>query len=151
MAQFTAFLLEHASIVLGPMADNSRILQRFFRASLSAWPHLSSARPASSLVWRSHSPASPAAAHRNLLCRYTWIATCKRSHRLSHACGTTPSSQRPDWRSFRVPPLGRLVSQTDCRAMNDLFFAETASLHPLFPKVENRLTSNRGHFSVADQ
>src|SRR6056297_1312100 len=32
---------------------------------------------------------------------------------------------------------------------NDLFFAETASLHRLSPSVENRLTSNRGLFRGA--
>ncbi|MCZ4366446.1 hypothetical protein, partial [Sulfitobacter dubius] len=32
---------------------------------------------------------------------------------------------------------------------NNLFFAETASLHLLSPQLENRLTSNRGHFRGA--
>ena len=34
---------------------------------------------------------------------------------------------------------------------NDLFFAETASLHTLPPQLENRLTINTGHFRVAGQ
>ena len=36
-------------------------------------------------------------------------------------------------------------------AANDPFFAETASLHLLSPQLENRLTSNRGHFRGAGQ
>ncbi|MFY9239813.1 MAG: hypothetical protein WAO78_13280, partial [Roseovarius sp.] len=32
---------------------------------------------------------------------------------------------------------------------NDLFFAETASLHLLSPQLENRLTLNAGHFRGA--
>ncbi|WP_238841078.1 hypothetical protein, partial [Roseobacter cerasinus] len=34
---------------------------------------------------------------------------------------------------------------------NDLFFAETASLHRLSPQLENRLTKIRGHFRGAGQ
>ncbi|THD73234.1 hypothetical protein E7681_11055 [Thalassobius vesicularis] len=34
---------------------------------------------------------------------------------------------------------------------NDLFLAETASLHRLSPSSENRLTSNRGLFRGAGQ
>jgi hypothetical protein len=32
---------------------------------------------------------------------------------------------------------------------NDLFFAETASLHLLSPQLENSLTLNTGHFTGA--
>jgi hypothetical protein len=34
---------------------------------------------------------------------------------------------------------------------NDLFFAETASLHRLSPQLENRLTKISGHFRGAGQ
>jgi hypothetical protein len=34
---------------------------------------------------------------------------------------------------------------------NDLFFAETASLHRLAPQLENRLTKISGHFRGAGQ
>ena len=34
---------------------------------------------------------------------------------------------------------------------NDLFFTETASLHRLSSQMENRLTSNAGHFRGAGQ
>ena len=38
-----------------------------------------------------------------------------------------------------------------CRAVNDLLFAETAFPHRLSPRLENRLTSNRGLFRGARQ
>ncbi len=149
MAQSTARRLEPGLRSVRRLTRTHGVRLLPFRASPSAWQRPSSARPA---LFGENAPLGPFLIPPTLELRVLGLEGLQPSRiRHFHA-----AILRPPFVKGRVadPVLAALLLRAEpglvlLQDANNLFFAETASLHRLSPQLENRLTSNRGLFREA--
>ena len=106
-------------------------------------PGFKSFFPASSSASRSRPRGPSAVWPRTLPCRHTLRATCKTCHRShsGHCCAMPCRAVDAVHPAELLGAQSRLVLLQD---VNNLLLAESAFPHRLSPRLENRLTSNRG-------